>query len=94
MKTKIVLVFLVLGMMSFVLAGKVVMLPDLINPTSIAADGERLYIIDQTSVYIFSSKDIKLLKAMNMKVIRNDFGRQRDSFENEINIEFLRKKSF
>jgi 5'-phosphate synthase pdxT subunit len=35
--------------------------------------------------------DIKLLKAMNMKVIRNAFGRQKDSFENEINIKFLRK---
>ena len=36
-------------------------------------------------------KDIKLLKAMNMKVIRNAFGRQKDSFENEINIEYLSK---
>lgn len=60
--TKIVLVLLVLGVMPLVLAGKVIMLPDLINPTSIAADGDRLYITEQTSVYIFSSKDIKLLK--------------------------------
>lgn len=59
---KTALVFLVLGMMSIGLAGKAIMLPDLINPTSIAADEDRLYIIDQTSVYIFSSKDIKLLK--------------------------------
>lgn len=32
------------------------------------------------------SKDIKLLKAMNMKVLRNGFGRQKFSFEKKINI--------
>ncbi len=31
-------------------------------------------------------KEIKLFKAMNMKVIRNGFGRQRESFENQVNI--------
>jgi 5'-phosphate synthase pdxT subunit len=37
------------------------------------------------------SKDINLLKAMNMKVIRNAFGRQKESFENEIKIDVLEK---
>jgi len=32
------------------------------------------------------SKDIKLLKAINMKVLRNGFGRQKFSFEKEIDI--------
>jgi 5'-phosphate synthase pdxT subunit len=33
------------------------------------------------------TKEINLLKAMNMKVIRNAFGRQKESFENKIKID-------
>jgi hypothetical protein len=63
MKTKkVVLIFLALGMVPFVLVGNVVTLPDLVNPISIAAEGDRLYITEQTSVFIFSSKNFKLLK--------------------------------
>ena len=37
------------------------------------------------------TKEISLLKAMDMKVIRNAFGRQRESFENDIFINVLEK---
>jgi 5'-phosphate synthase pdxT subunit len=36
-------------------------------------------------------KKIKLLKAMDMKVTRNSFGRQKDSFEKEIDINVFEK---
>jgi len=39
-----------------------------------------------SSELINETKKISLLKAMNMKVMRNGFGRQRDSFEKKINI--------
>ena len=35
----------------------------------------------------YDAKDIKPLKAMEMQVVRNAFGRQKESFEKEINIE-------
>jgi len=35
----------------------------------------------------YDTKDIKPLKAMEMQVVRNAFGRQKESFEKEINIE-------
>lgn len=53
--------------MPFVLPGKAVPLPGLINPGSIAIDGEKAFITEEASVYIFSLKDFKLL---------NKFGRR------------------
>jgi hypothetical protein len=53
--------------MPFVLPGKAVPLPGLINPESIAIDGAKAFITEKASVYIFSLKDFKLL---------NKFGRR------------------
>ena len=38
-----------------------------------------------------NTKDIKLLNAMDMKVIRNAFGRQKESFEKQIKFEMFNK---
>ncbi|MFC2155329.1 hypothetical protein ACFLRB_02405 [Acidobacteriota bacterium] len=47
---------------SLLLSGKVVPLPDLLNPNVIMADNDRLYIADGTSIFIYSAKDFSLLK--------------------------------
>jgi len=44
-----------------------------------------------SSELVNETKEIYLLEAMNMKVIRNGFGRQRESFEKKIKINSLEK---
>lgn len=47
---------------SFNLTGKVVRLPDLNNPESIVIDDDKAYVVEKTSVYIYSLKDFTLIK--------------------------------
>jgi hypothetical protein len=61
-RKKSVVIWIVLTMIPLVLTGKVVNLPQLVNPFSITAEGDKLYITERTTVYIFSAKDFKLLK--------------------------------
>jgi len=46
---------------------KTIPLPDLMKPASIAADAERLYISDGTTVHVYSRNDFKLEKTFGKK---------------------------
>jgi hypothetical protein len=58
--TKVKLLLLLLFLTGFVLAAKAVQLPGLIKPGFITADNDQLFIVDGTTVYIYSLKDFSL----------------------------------
>jgi hypothetical protein len=64
---KTTLLLLLTIIVPLVLPGKVVPLPGIINPESIAIDGEKAFITEKASVYIFSLKDFKLLNTFGRK---------------------------
>lgn len=43
-------------------AGKVINLPQLARPAILVADYDKLYILEKTTIYIYSAKDYKLIK--------------------------------
>ena len=59
---KLVLILLLLLFASLALMGKVVPLPDLVNPRKIAVDENQIYIAEKTAVYIYSLKKFQLKK--------------------------------
>lgn len=60
---KIVFPFLVLVLLAGVCFGeRVTIFPDLSDPAFIHLDGERLYIVERTTIRIYSSADYKLIK--------------------------------
>lgn len=63
MKKKYCLIFLILlGFSGSAFAGKVATFTDFINPFSILIDGDRLYISEGVTVFIYSMKDYHLVK--------------------------------
>jgi hypothetical protein len=59
---KLILILLLLLLASLVLRGKVVTLSDLVKPRHIAVDEHQIYIIEGTTVFIYSLNDFKLKK--------------------------------
>ncbi len=59
---KLILILLLLLFASLVLRGKVVPLPDLVKPRHIAVDEHQIYIIEGSTVSIYSLNDFKLKK--------------------------------
>lgn len=61
-KIAVLFLFLILGAMA--LAGRIIPLPDMVNPDSVTVEKDRVYITDGVSVYIFSLSptDFKLIK--------------------------------
>lgn len=64
-KMKKITIFLIFGCilnLSSLCAEKVAVLSELMKPERMVIAGDRLYITDRTSIYIYSTKDYKLLK--------------------------------
>ena len=62
-KVLLLLMILILLMLNeFVYAGKIMELPELINPTSMVMDNTRVYIADGPNVLIYSLEKSKLIK--------------------------------
>ena len=59
---KISILLLVIVFTGVVALAEVVKMPDVLNPKTIALDGENMYITEGTTVYIFSLKDFSLKK--------------------------------
>lgn len=53
--------------MSDVYARKIVLLPDIYEPSSIVVDNSQIYIVEGTTIYIYSSEDFTLKKKFGMK---------------------------
>ncbi len=59
---KLILVLLLLLFVSLVFAEKAAVLPELLNPQIIDIDGNRMFITEGTTIYIYSLNDFKLQK--------------------------------
>jgi len=64
---KFILIMFLFFSLLFILYGKIVSIPDLVNPNSIFIDKNNMYITEGTSIYIYSLKDFKLLKKFGEK---------------------------
>jgi hypothetical protein len=64
MRIKTIAVWFILLVLctSGVFPGKIVPLPGHLNPKSVYADGDQIYITEETSIYIYGAKDFKLRK--------------------------------
>ncbi|MCP4148325.1 MAG: hypothetical protein GY757_11295 [bacterium] len=62
MLKKSILLIVVLLISSFVFAGNVITLKELVNPSSIDIDRDQIFITEKTTVYIYSAKDFTLIK--------------------------------
>ncbi len=60
MKRKIIFMFLSILLISFMFGKKIGTITDLINPYSLRVDNGKLYIVEGTSIYIYSLKGLKL----------------------------------
>lgn len=64
---RFILVSLGIIFLSFILVGKVFQIPELINPDFIIVNKNKIFIVEETSVYIYSLEDFKLLKKFGKK---------------------------
>jgi len=64
---KFVLLILVFFILPFILFGKIVSLPEIVNPDSIIVNHNKLFITENEFIYIYSLEDIKLLKRFGKK---------------------------
>ncbi|MCP4149927.1 MAG: hypothetical protein GY757_19430 [bacterium] len=62
MKKSIWILLVMIVLTLFVFGKKVATLDQLVNPAEMASDGERLYITDGATIYIYSTKDYKMIK--------------------------------
>ena len=59
---KMKILIIILSIASFIGAEKVVELPDLVNPKTIAVEGNQMYITELDSIFLYSLTDFKLQK--------------------------------
>jgi hypothetical protein len=60
---KQILILIIVILFSFTMFGaKVATLPDLLNPGTMSMDDRQLYVVEKTTIYIYSLKDFKLVK--------------------------------
>jgi len=58
---------LILMLTGFIFGSKVVKIPDILKPTTIAVDDDQLYITEAATIYIYSLKDFSLKKKFGKK---------------------------